>query len=48
MINSYLKHKTKEIKYTPPNIEDIKNSNKILFSIFTRYGDTIIDLVIIK
>jgi len=48
MINSYLKYKTKEIKYSPPNVEDINNSNKILFSIFTRYGDTIIDLVVIK
>ena len=26
----------------------LNNSNKILFSIFTRYGDTIIDLVVIK
>ena len=28
MIHSYLKHKTKKIKYTPPNVEDIINSNK--------------------
>ena len=33
---------------SPPNIYDIKKSSKILFSIFTRYGDSIIDLVVIK
>ena len=48
MINSFLKNKTRKLKYSPPNVEDIKNSTKILFSIFTRYGDTIIDLVVIK
>ena len=48
MINAFLKFKTKKLNFSPPNIEDINNSNKILFSIFTRYGDTIIDLVVIK
>ena len=48
MINSFLKNRTRKLKYSPPNVEDIKNSTKILFSIFTRYGDTIIDLVVIK
>ncbi|MDA7441026.1 hypothetical protein N8823_04250 [Candidatus Pseudothioglobus singularis] len=38
----------KKIISSPLNINDIKKSNKILFSIFTRYGDTIIDLVVIK
>ena len=48
MINYFLKHKTKKITSSPPDIDDIKQSSKILFSIFTRYGDTIIDLVVIK
>ena len=48
MINTFLKFKIKKLNFPPPNIEDIKNSTKILFSIFTRYGDTIIDLVVIK
>ena len=48
MINYFLKYKTKKIISLPPNINDIESSNKILFSIFTRYGDTIIDLVVIK
>ena len=48
MINSFLKYKTRNVKNSPPSIEDIKNANKILFVIFTRYGDTIIDLVVIK
>ena len=48
MINFFLNYKTKKINSLPPNISDVENSNKILFSIFTRYGDTIIDLVVIK
>jgi len=48
MINYFLKYKTKKIISLPPNINDIESSNKILFSIFTRYGDTVIDLVVIK
>jgi len=48
MINYYLKIKTKDIRSVPPSISDIKVSKKILFAIFTRYGDTIIDLVVIK
>ena len=48
MISYYLKYKTRKIFSIPPSIEDIKVSGKILFSIFTRYGDTIIDLMIIK
>lgn len=48
MINFYLRHKTKNITSKPPSIDDIKDSKKILFSIFTRYGDTIIDLMVIK
>jgi len=48
MINYFLKYKMKKITSSTPNIDDIKKSSKILFSIFTRYGDTIIDLVVIK
>ena len=48
MINYYLRYKTRKISSIPPSIEDIKVSGKILFSIFTRYGDTIIDLMIVK
>ena len=31
-----------------PSIQDVKDSSTVLFSLFTRYGDTIIDLVVIK
>ena len=48
MINLFLKYKTKKINNSVPSIESIRGSKKILFSIFTRYGDTIIDLVVIK
>ncbi len=48
MINLFLKYKTKKINNSVPSIENIRGSKKILFSIFTRYGDTIIDLVVIK
>ena len=48
MINYYLKNKTQKIISVPPSLADINDSKKILFSIFTRYGDTIIDLMIIK
>ena len=48
MINLYLNYKTKNLDSVPPSLNDIKKSKKILFSIFTRYGDTIIDLMIIK
>ncbi|MBT4763416.1 hypothetical protein HOO14_00175, partial [bacterium] len=48
MINLFLKYKTKKINNSVPSIESIRGSKKILFSIFTRYGDTIIDLVAIE
>lgn len=48
MINYYLKYKTRKISSMPPSAYDIKKSGRILFSIFSRYGDTIIDLVVIK
>lgn len=48
MINFFLGHKTKKLISHVPSLEDIQKSNKILFALFTRYGDTIIDLVIIQ
>jgi ADP-heptose:LPS heptosyltransferase len=48
MINYYLKQRVKNITSNPPHQSDIKKSKKILFSIFTRYGDTIINLMVIK
>ena len=48
MINYFLKYKLKKISLLPPTKEDIKDSSKILFSIFTRYGDTIINIMVIK
>jgi ADP-heptose:LPS heptosyltransferase len=48
MINSFLRFKTKYVDSQPLNLKDIQEANKVLFSLFTRYGDTIIDLVIIK
>lgn len=48
MINYYFKTRTTDIQSNPPSIENIKEAKKILFSIFTRYGDTIIDLMIVK
>ncbi len=48
MVNFFLKHKIKKITSIAPSLDDIKNSRRILFSIFTRYGDTIIDIVVIR
>ena len=48
MINYFLRSKTKNLRSKPPSIDDIKTSKKVLFTIFTRYGDTVIDLVVIK
>jgi ADP-heptose:LPS heptosyltransferase len=48
VINYYFQYVTKNIVFSPPSIGDIQKSEKILFSIFTRYGDTIIDLMVIK
>ncbi len=48
MINIFLRFKTKYVNVEPLSIKEIQKSSKVLFSLFTRYGDTIIDLVIIK
>ncbi len=48
MINSFLHLKTKNTNNQSPELIDIQKANKVLFSLFTRYGDTVIDLVVIK
>ena len=48
MINFFLKYHIKTAISFPASFEDIQDAKKILFSIFTRYGDTIIDLAVIK
>ncbi len=48
MINSFLRFKTKNINNQSLELKDIQKANKVLFSLFTRYGDTVIDLVVIK
>ena len=48
MINYYFKNKMKKIISIPPKINDIRTSKKILFSIFSRYGDTVISLVVVR
>ena len=48
MINYFLRFKTKDIDDKALELESIQQANKILFSLFTRYGDTIIDLAIIQ
>lgn len=48
MVNSFFKFKLRSIGDCSPTYKDIVKSKKILFSIFTRYGDTIISLVVIK
>jgi ADP-heptose:LPS heptosyltransferase len=48
MINWFFQYKANKMINHEINISDIQNSKKILFCLFTRFGDTIIDLVIIK
>ncbi len=48
MINWFFQYKTKRLIDSEINVEDINKSKKILFCLFTRYGDTIIDLVVIQ
>ncbi len=48
MINFFLKRKTRNLIDFSPSFQDVKDSSTVLFSLFTRYGDTIIDLVVIK
>ena len=48
MINAFLRHKVKNLSSSAIKLKDIQNANKVLFALFTRYGDTIIDLVVIQ
>ena len=48
MINLYFKFMLKNVILDPPSLDLINDAKTTLFSIFTRYGDTIINLVIIK
>ena len=48
MINAFLRHKAKKLSSSAIKLKDIQNANKVLFALFTRYGDTIIDLVVIQ
>jgi len=48
MINFFLAKKLIGIQSSNPSVSDIDASKRILFSIFTRYGDTIINLTVIK
>jgi len=48
MINSFLRFKTQNVDSKELKLEDIQQASKVLFSLFTRYGDTIIDLVVLK
>jgi len=47
MINWFLKLKTKDL-ITSFNNDSINQSEKVLFCLFTRYGDTVIDIEVIK
>lgn len=48
MINWFLRRKTANIDSLPLALAEIQQADKVLFSLFTRYGDTIIDLVVIQ
>ena len=48
LINWFFKFKKKKLTDFDINSEDIVRSKKIFFCLFTRYGDTIIDIVVIK
>jgi len=48
LINIFLRYKTKNINNNQPTLSHIRQADKVLFALFTRYGDTIIDLVVIQ
>lgn len=48
MINWFLRRKTANIESRPLELVEIQQAHKVLFALFTRYGDTIIDLVVIQ
>jgi len=48
MINQFLRYKSRKFNSKKISQREISYSKRILFSVFTRYGDTIINLVVIK
>ena len=48
MINWFLRQKTSNIDSRLLQLVEVQQANKVLFSLFTRYGDTIINLMVIK
>mgnify|MGYP006095515993 CR=1 FL=1 len=48
MINAFLKYKVSNKSSYHLNQRDIQDAKRVLFALFTRYGDTIIDLVVIQ
>ncbi len=48
MINAFLQFKIRNKSSHHLNLGDIQEAKKVLFATFTRYGDTIIDLVVIQ
>lgn len=48
MINWFLRQKTSNIDSRSLQLVEIQQANKVLFSLFTRYGDTIINLMVIQ
>jgi len=48
LINWFLRHKTRNTNSRNINSQEIYHSEKVLFALFTRYGDTIINLVVIR
>jgi len=48
LINWFLRQKTSNIDSRLLQLVEVQQANKVLFSLFTRYGDTIINLMVIK
>jgi len=49
MINLFLKYKTRNLNHRLDiSLSEIENSKRVLFSLFTRYGDTVISLIEIR
>jgi len=48
LINWFLRRRTLNIDSRVVNLQEIFHSDKILFALFTRYGDTVINLVVIR
>ena len=48
MINWFLRRRSRNTNSRIINSLDISHSNKVLFALFTRYGDTVVSLVVIR